>query len=56
MKTQLFYDPKTHSIFIDEKNKSTKIELSREIDITDALYAIASPTVKEIVNQLTDGR
>jgi len=54
MTTRLFYDPVTHSIYIDEPGKSTKIELPKEVEKLDAMYAISSDAVFEIVLQLTN--
>jgi len=52
--TKLFYDSVTHSIYIDEPGKSTKIELPKEVAKLDARYAVGSQAVQEIVKQLTN--
>lgn len=53
MTVKLYYDDATHSIYIDEPSKQTKIELPEKIARLDALYCVQSSAVYEIIKQLT---
>lgn len=54
MTFHLYYDDRSHCVYIDEQTKQTKVDLPPDVAALDARYLIGSEAVHYVIKQLIE--